>query len=234
MPPAGERPLTVSEAALLRWWIDQGASFEQIVADAEMPPYVQPIVESVLGPIEPGTPAILAVRVAPADPAAVAALERLGARVKPIGSTTSLLDVECAGAGPAFGDEQLRAVAALAPQVTWLGLAGTAVTDQGLATIGTLPHLTRLRLERTTVTDAGLPHLAALDRLEYLNLYGTHVTDAGLEHLKPLASLRHLYLWQTGVTVAGVERLRAALPRLTIDVGHSNDSNNSNDSNDSK
>ena len=228
MPPAGHRPLTASEAALLRWWVEQGASFDQIVADAEMPASVQPIVESVLGPIEPGTPAILAVRVPPAEPSAIAALERLGARVKPIGSTTALLDVECSGAGASFGDEQLQAVAALAPQVTWLGLAGTAVTDQGLATVGTLPHLTRLRLERTRVTDAGLPRLASLQRLEYLNLYGTGVTDAGIESLEPLASLRHVYLWQTGVTVAGVERLRALLPRLTIDTGHSNYSDSSN------
>jgi mono/diheme cytochrome c family protein len=233
MPPDGHRPLTASEAALLRWWVEQGASFDQIVADAEMPAYVQPVVESVLGPIEPGAPAILAVRVPPAEPSAISALERLGARVKPIGSTTALLDVECSGAGAAFGDEQLQAIAAIAPQVTWLGLAGTAVTDGGLATVGTLPHLTRLRLERTRVTDAGLPHLAALQRLEYLNLYDTGVTDAGIESLEPLASLRHLYLWRTGVTVAGVERLRAALPRLTIDMGHSNNSNDSNNSSNS-
>jgi uncharacterized membrane protein len=231
MPPDGHRPLTASEAALLRWWVEQGASFDQIVVDAEMPAHLQPVVESVLGPIEPGTPAILSVRVPPAEPSAIAALERLGARVKPIGSATALLDVECSGAGAAFGDAQLPAIAAIAPQVTWLGLAGTAVTDGSLATVGRLPHLTRLRLERTRVTDAGLPHLAALQRLEYLNLYATGVTDAGLQSLEPLASLRHLYLWQTGVTVAGVERLRAALPRLTIETGHSNYSNSSNDSN---
>ncbi|MGI8672703.1 MAG: c-type cytochrome domain-containing protein, partial [Luteitalea sp.] len=35
MPPPGHRPVSHAEAALLRWWIDPGASFAQTLADAE-------------------------------------------------------------------------------------------------------------------------------------------------------------------------------------------------------
>ena len=65
MPPEGKPPLTVAEATLIRWWIDQGASFEQQVAEAEMTPIVQQIFDGlelperktgVSDPAHPGRP----------------------------------------------------------------------------------------------------------------------------------------------------------------------------------
>jgi YHS domain-containing protein len=79
-------------------------------------------------------------------------------------------------------------------------LAGTGVSDAGLAQVAQMPNLVRLHLERTAITDTGIAALASLHELEYLNLYGTAVSDTALEGLKSLPKLRQVYLWQTEVT----------------------------------
>jgi hypothetical protein len=219
MPPGGRRPLTAAEASLLRWWIDQGASFEATLADVELDPQLRPAVEAMVGRLQPGAPAILAVKVPPADAGALAAIKAMGVSVTPLAAGTSLLEVHCTNVARTFGDEELAKLAPLAAQVTWLSLTGTQVTDAGLAVLAGFSNLTRLHLDRTRVTDAGLAPLARLKRLEYLNLYGSAVTDAGLSHLSGLGTLREVYLWRTGVTPAGAERLHTCLPRLRIDLG---------------
>ncbi|HEX6212841.1 MAG TPA: c-type cytochrome domain-containing protein [Methylomirabilota bacterium] len=219
MPPRGHAPLRVAEADLLRWWIAEGASFDQTLADVETPEHVEPAIEAVVGPIQPSAPAILTVDVPAAAAPALESARALGVHVSPLADGTPLLAASCTNAGAAFGDRELETLTALGPQITGLDLTGTAVTDAGLTALARFPHLTRLRLDRTAIGDAGLVHVGHLSRLESLNLYGTKVTDEGLSHLEELASLRTLYLWQTAATAAGAERLRAANPRLEVDLG---------------
>jgi hypothetical protein len=219
MPPRGRRPVSASESALLAWWVSDGASFDGTLADANVTSVVQPVVEAALGPIDLGAPAILAVQVAPAGRAAVEAVTRAGIAVAPLADGTPFLRVHATNVAGTFGDEQMAQLLPIAPQVTWLSLSGTRVSDEGLAALAQFPHVTRLHLDRTDVTDAGLTHLSRLDRLEYLNLYGTAITDAGLQQLTGLQQLRTVYLWQTKVTPAGADRLSAALPRVRVDLG---------------
>ena len=219
MPPGGRRALTVAEASLVRWWIDQGAPFDATLADVEIDRQLRPAIESMVGRLQPGAPAILAVKVPPADPAALAAVRALGVSVAPLSATTPLLQVHCTNVARTFGDAELARLVKIGPQITWLSLAGTQVTDAGLAVLARFTNLTRLHLDRTRVTDAGLHQLAGLTRLEYLNLYGSSVTDAGLAQLGALGALRQLYAWRTGVTPAGADRLRARLPKLVVDLG---------------
>lgn len=219
MPPRGRRPLSPADALLLRWWVDQGAAGDLTVAQAEISDEVAPVIEAIAGPLVRGGPAVPAVPVPEADAGAVAAAVAAGFVVAPVSDGTPFLHVHATNAGGRIDDEAVGRLAGIAPQVLWLDLGGTRVTDAGLAVVGRLPQLTRLHLQQTAVGDAGLVHLAGLPHLEYLNLYGSRVTDAGLEHLAGLTSLRSLYLWQTGVTERGVARLTAALPRLVVDLG---------------
>jgi uncharacterized membrane protein len=219
MPPGGQRPLTVPEAAILRWWIDQGARFDATLGDLDVDAGIRPVIDAMAGPLRAGAPAILAVKVPAADPAALARVRALGVSVEPLATGTPFLSVHCTNVAKKFGDAELAQVAVLAPQVTWLSLSGTAVTDAGLAKLSSFTNLTRLHLDHTRVTDAGLASLSGLARLEYLNLYGTAVTDTGLARLERLGELRDLYVWQTGVTPTGAERLRTAIPRLNVVLG---------------
>jgi hypothetical protein len=118
-----------------------------------------------------------------------------------------------------FSDEALKLLQPLAPQITWLDLGRTDVTDRGLNLVSEMQHLTRLHLDHTGVTDAGLAHIRDLPHLEYINLYGTEVTDAGLDHLATVPKLSKVYLWQTNATAAGVESFRGRRPDVHVNIG---------------
>ena len=219
MPPGGTRPVPAADAALIRWWVDQGAPFDRKISELEIAADVQPAIEAVIGPLEPGGPTLPAVNVAAPDRQAVAAATRLGVTVVPLASSVHFVELHCTNAGPRFTDKELASLRPLAPQTVWLDLSGTGVTDAGLATVAQFKNLTRLHLNRTKISDAGLKQLTGLQQLEYLNLYGTGVTDAGLQSLTSLKKLRTLYVWQTAVTASGLERLRSTLPRLDVESG---------------
>jgi len=141
---------------------------------------------------------------------------------------------------PAKSGDNVLAVAARLPQLTYLDLAKTSVTDAGIAglsglsnlqtlrlghtdissaalqTIGRLEALRTLTLQETGVADQGLAHLAKLAYLTELRLDGSGVTDAGIEHLAKLTSLERLWLQRTQVTTAGIQKLKQALPQTLI------------------
>jgi hypothetical protein len=73
-----------------------------------------------------------------------------------------------------------------------------------------------VNLAGTKITDTGLAHLKGLTELHEFDLSGTKVTDTGLVHLKGLANLERLYLNETKTTDAGVADLQKALPDCQI------------------
>src|SRR5262245_35476981 len=103
--------------------------------------------------------------------------------VTALSQTEPWVQVNASIVGKNFSDKELAKITLLGPNVKWLDLAGTAVTDAGLTNLATMPNLTRLHLERTGITDEGLAALTGLASLEYLNLYGTTISEAGLETL---------------------------------------------------
>lgn len=102
------------------------------------------------------------------------------------------------------------------PQLEWLYLTGTQVTDAGLKHLEGLTRLQALALSGKQITDTGLAHLAGLTQLRLLDLKGTQVTDAGLEHLRNMSQLQLLDLRETHVTKKGAERLQEVLPACKI------------------
>lgn len=219
MPPPGKPPLTLEEIELLRWWIDGGASFEQKVVDLEATPAVRLVLDWRYGSQADRPTGIFALDVPPADSAAFAGARAVGLSVLPLAADQPFVQVHAINAPDDFGDAQLSALTSFAPQVAWLDLSDTRVTDAGLAVVAQLVHLTRLHLEQTGVGDGGLVHLKGLRYLEYLNLYGTAVTDAGLDPLAALPELKRLYLWQTAVTEDGLRRFREQRPDVQVNAG---------------
>jgi Leucine Rich repeat len=112
------------------------------------------------------------------------------------------------------GDAALAALSGQLPRLARLNLAGTLVTDGGLAHLRGLPALEFLHLGWTEVGDGGLADLAALPHLKTLVLHGTRVTDAGMASLARSASLEALDLQETAVSDAGVRALAPLSPRL--------------------
>jgi uncharacterized membrane protein/mono/diheme cytochrome c family protein len=210
MPPNGKPQPSTDEVALLQWWVDAGAPGDKKIGDLKPSLKINQLLASRFG-----VPAPVEKKIAPRDlNDALAKAAGLSAQqsiaITALSPKEPWLQCNASIAGTNFGDQDLAKLAALGPNLRWLDLGGTAVTDAGLAHLSTMPNLTRLHLERTRVTDVGLARIGALHDLEYLNLYGTEITDAGLEQLEQLPKLKQLYLWQTKVTPAAGKALADA------------------------
>lgn len=220
--PARGGPLRPPQIALIEAWIAAGAPFtDGAAADAPAQPAAAtppPAARPAAGP-PPTAYDQMAAGLAKPDRAVIDALTAAGGVVTPLSRNGALLEINLAHTRAPLAAAQLQALARIGPNVAWLDLAGTAVTDGMLTHLKPLPNLRRLHLERTAIGDAGLAHLVGLARLEYLNLVGTRVSDAGLYRLHALDRLERIYLWQSKVTPEGAKKLQAALPKATVNLG---------------
>ena len=208
MPHEGD-PLTREQIVLIRLWLTEGGK-----AEGWTPPEI--LAGHGRGPSEPSALTMLAEGLPSAPEDAMAALIAKGALAMPLAQNNNLVRVDFERAEGEVGDADLALLAPLSDHITWLGLAGSAVTDEGLEALAMLPKLTRLHLEHTGIGSAGLVHLSNLEHLEYLNLYDTQVGDEGLVHLKSLANLRKLYLLNSNATGEGARALEEAIPGLEV------------------
>lgn len=206
MPPDGKPQPTPDEIALLRWWIDSGASPTNPADAGKAPPNVARLLKVNAAPVADAPKKTEQPPPMPrteAEPRLQAILQDLALPASFLGQTEAWVQVNASVHGKAFTRAELAKVSdAVGANVRWLDLSGTAVADEDLAMLTNYPNLQRLHLQRTAVTDEGLTHVAALSSLEYLNLYGTKISKAGLEKLKAMPKLRQLYLWQTQVSPA--------------------------------
>ena len=88
-----------------------------------------------------------------------------------------------------------------------LDLSGTNFTDEGIAAIRHMKSLHGLGLSRTEITDAAMNHIKDLTELDILDVSRTKITDGGLEALKNLTKLKDLSLSGTKVSDKGVANL---------------------------
>jgi hypothetical protein len=230
MPPTDEPQVTKEELALLKWWIDNGASETETVAVAKKTPEVEGLLAVALTkvPVKP-VDLVQKIEKPKAKPLTeeqkkkvaeiTTKLSALNATLMPLAQDTEQLRLSVINAANQFGDKELTLLEPIAEQILWLDLARSQVTDAGLDTIAKMVHLGRLHLENTQVTDAGLAKLGKLGELEYLNLYGTKVTDGGIAKLEGAKGLKKLFVWQTGVTKAGATALEGKVAGLVVNVG---------------
>lgn len=206
MPPkkTGD-PLPKEETELVRLWILQGASFGAGGAKPAGPVKVVTVDE------------VRAMGVRAPNPDAVLRLMELGATIVPVSvDTPQLLAVEFISSYSKIGDEQVKELYAIAPNIAELNLARTKITDESMKVIGSLAHLNRLNLNNTAVTDSGLAHLSALNELDWLNLYGTGIGDGALPHIAKLRKLKSIYLWNSKVTEEGIAKLSQTLSSAKV------------------
>ncbi|MFG0259109.1 MAG: c-type cytochrome domain-containing protein [Phycisphaerales bacterium JB041] len=217
MPPEGDGdPLTAEQIALLETWINEGA----VWVDVPMAVAAETTNQAATEDASPALPPFVFDDAARAQQAAgLDALRQRGAVANRLASDEPWVEVRLDLLGQSVTDADLDLLEPLAPTLASLHLAGTAVTDEGVARLAAFPRLERLHLERTAVTDEGVAHLAGLTQLRYLNLYGTGVTDAALVTIADLPSIESVYLWQTGVSPQAGALLAALMPGVVVDLG---------------
>ena len=223
MPPTEEnRQLKPQEIQLIEWWIRSGAKFDTPLTSA--PRNLVDTIKAVIAEADARKAAATAgptvvFKVKEADAAGMEAVEKLGVRVVKRAPGSNALAVHCDDRASEINDQSLAILAGIAPQIVWLNLAKTRISDNGLGILEKFTEVRRLHLDRTKIGDEAIAHIQKLPKLEYLNLFGTDVSDAGIRQLASLQNLRKLYTAQTKVTQAGVTALKQAKPELVVVSG---------------
>ena len=88
------------------------------------------------------------------------------------------------------------------------------VTDEGLAAIKEWKKLKRLNVQGTKASDTTLDHISGITALETVNVGSVMLTDVGLERLSTLTNLKELTMGGNELGDAGLQALRQ-LPSLT-------------------
>ena len=112
-------------------------------------------------------------------------------------------------------DAQLRQLLS-ATQLTYLGFYGRAENTTWRELPERLPNLDFLSIQTSNVTDADLAEIARCPKLRILSVQVTSISDTGLLALQSCQTLTLLSAHQTKVTEAGVRRLHELLPRCHI------------------
>jgi Leucine Rich Repeat (LRR) protein len=102
------------------------------------------------------------------------------------------------------------------PEIEWLHLEDTEITDRSVDDLCRFDHLRMVVLSQTSISDQGLERLGHLRDLKELKLSQTQISDKGLRYLKNMPSLRALDLTDTKVTRKAVRKLRTRLPDCVI------------------
>lgn len=187
MPAEGRPPLKPDQIALVRAWIQQGASNSAINVAGISAPAQQK--EPPIRPVDDYSKLL---------PDIQRLQQSQGAKLLPVSSKPSdglVLNTTDVGAG--FDDAQLAQFQKFAPYIVEAELGRTSVTDASFDTLTSFTHLRALHLEATAITGNNLGKLVPLTQLTYLNLSQTKVTQSALAPVKAMPNLRHIYLFDT-------------------------------------
>jgi uncharacterized membrane protein len=227
MAPKEKRQLTPVEIRLLRWWIDNGASFDKSVGglppDTGMAAVWQAFHMGMAGPVVSGAIVNVAdsdLPMGPAPQAPALAVQRLraaGALVLPIAQGSNYLEVDCVS--DTVGQEALKAIPMLRDQLVLLKCSWVRGGDQLVDAAAACPRLVRLWLDHTAITGTNLGELRGLANLKYLNLTGTAVRAGDVERLKGMPKIAELYLYHTKVGRGDWDGLKRDFPRVVLDSG---------------
>ncbi len=86
----------------------------------------------------------------------------------------------------------------------WIGLAKTAISDEGIRTLSQHTRLTGIFAPMTRLSDKVVDHLMKMKQLRSINLSWTSVTDSGLKQLASLEKLEWLAVAKNSITDAGL------------------------------
>ncbi|KAA3606668.1 MAG: hypothetical protein DWQ01_16755 [Planctomycetota bacterium] len=211
MPAKGD-PASAEEIALIRQWIEEGASFGDWRGEAggltirKGPAPDQPVsvMERMAKNLEPASQA--QIKKAAGDKA----------RITPVRPGSPLLHVEFPHKDRGLNKNDLQRLQSIAPWVAILDLSRLPLKEEVLGQLPKLPRLIRLEMRSTGLDDRGLAALPPLAELRVCNLFGNPIGNASVKKLLSFPQLRVLYLWKTEITEAGVDSLRKDRAKLQV------------------
>jgi uncharacterized membrane protein/mono/diheme cytochrome c family protein len=215
-----EKPsLKESQIALIRWWVEQGASFNREVKDFQQPGKIKAYLVALQSSGSHDQDSLVpAQAVGEADAKTMETLKAKGVVVIPVAQNSHYLLVDFLNA-VGIHDQDLSLLLPLKKQLIWLKLGNTKIGDSAMSYIGQCESLTMLQLNHTRITDKGLANLKTLTGLRSLNLVGDSVTAGAVLQLTNLKKLKNLYLYQTMISRNDWSSLKAGFPHTRLDSG---------------
>ena len=218
MPPKGKSQLNKPEQDVLSWWVLHGTSQSvsiKEVSSNDTIKYFLSNVEKVDG-VKKEMDSI-----APADSVMINNLKKVNIAVEPIALGSNFLEVNAINT-PTFGDKDAAKIGKIAPQIKWLMLSETQITDASLDNFLGCENLEKMNLKNTSISNASITKINKLKKISYLNIVGTKITDAGLLQLIPAQEDIQIYCWNTGITENGIKQFMKKFPHAKVYVGGKN------------
>eukprot|EP00903_Cladosiphon_okamuranus_P003631 g3629.t1 len=215
MPPEGKTDIEDHELAIVKWWIDQGASPTARVGELELPEEIHTAIGKLdfAPPVEETTPAEDLEKL-------ISSLEpEFPSAITPDEENPSKLSFSGVSMGNHLTDAKFSELSHVIPHLVSADLSATSVSTDSLALLREAPDLHTLRLAETNLDDTWTEALLELTGLETLNLSGTAITATGVKNLSALPNLKILYLWETTIPGEEIPGLETALPETEIITG---------------
>lgn len=219
MPPDEKPPLMEQEVALIKWWIENGASADAKIGElgpmtATVESYVHDAFSKMLTPEE-------IERRNKERQALYAELYELqrdtGVLIEPVEPESMEFSIYAHSVAREFSDEILAKFEPHADRIVRADLSATQVSDAAFQSLAKFDNLKHLVLSKTQITGDGLGDLARLQNLESLNLYGSSLKRDRISELGQLVQLKKLYLFQTELhDESAMAELRAQLPACEV------------------
>lgn len=209
MPADGKPPLSSTEVAIIRWWIEHAGAVEgKTIAQLKNTTVVQPKIGAYLGfnkdsesreteahfiqAVNPDIPLTV-------DSALIGKLRASGLMVRMMLKRPVMLDITLpARSGLKMADFK-RELLALSKNIIWLNLSANNFSDADLAVLKSFSNLEKLRIDKNPVTDRISNDLITLKHLEAVNLNQTQITGDALTTLKKNPAIKRVYTWGTAV-----------------------------------
>ncbi|MDO5978390.1 c-type cytochrome domain-containing protein [Flavivirga spongiicola] len=221
MPTEGRTPLTNEETLLIKWWIDEGVSFDKKVVELNLTDRIKDYLQDVGIGLKKSF--IESLNLSEVDNKILDSIRAEGFKIKTVTNRSTLLEVNY----PIYNKEPLNegkldVLLRAKENITWLNFSGIPIQENLISKIGQLENLTELRVNNSKLTNEAIKYLTQLKHLEYLNVYGNPISNASVESFQKLTKLKKLYLWKTNISEESMLKIKDSLPQVTIITGEQN------------
>ncbi|MEM8891198.1 MAG: c-type cytochrome domain-containing protein, partial [Bacteroidota bacterium] len=217
MPPSGKAQLKEEEVAILDYWIRAGGYKDHKLGERERAPALDNLIDAYIPKVahlqilemqEQRTHKEVSQELIPVA-------EDLGFVVESDTGEDSLKYILSMRLPPEeITDADLIELLPYGDYISRISLISSAITDEGLYTLGQLGGLKKIVLAKTCVNGSGLPYLAQLPHLKSINLSESFVDDVGALELIHLKQLEEVYLLHAELS----EKVRIALDEFLPDM----------------
>lgn len=203
MPTEGKTPLSASEMAIIKWWIENSAaSNDKKFATASPPEEITKFAAAWLG-IDVNDVfqqnVAMNIKAAPVSKKVLHQLKQAGFFIKYLHYNPDLLDITLPNHNKENITDKLKLLRIIKDNILWLNISGTNASDDDMDIINQFKNMQRLRLDETPVSNIGITKLQELQSIQSLNIYGTRVTKDCLPTLRKIPSLRTAYIGGTKI-----------------------------------